>query len=322
MLLNECLLALILFATINGAFIFPMTLNCWTRNVYINITVVGFNDGEPLTLRVDCHRNLVIESRLFDGVYDVNSDSASITAIDGRAMEIEGYLVQHSTWIEEGYLGIGPGSVVIRQHGPIDLIYSPYMDTRLLVVNSSEVYPQSCVPNSTISIPFVYIDSWAHNVIPYVTFKLMRHSDTHDRGVFLNEQLPPYSLSVNGFASYMCLPGTIAETLSNMISSQGAVWVLSDDLNVPISFNQCTAAIINSLPDIVIVITGDTNNTLGEVIQTPSDYLRIDPLNDECAFRFITAYEDEIYSINPFTLNGINVRVDENQLHICDSIHS
>jgi hypothetical protein len=299
---------------------FPLSMNRWTRNLYINITAPDSNGDEQLTLRVDCHRHLMIDSRFFDGARGVNFESLFITSSDDRNIEIQGYLVDHSSWVEEGYLGIGPGSIVIRQHGPVDVIYWSDMETRFLVLNSSDVYPQSCLSNSTISIPFVYVVAWAHHVIPNVKFNLLGNTDSVIPRSYLDELLLPQPVSLNGFSLYMCLPSIIARTLSDIIITQGALWVLSDDMGVPISFIYCTSSIINSLPDIVIEISGDSNNTLGSVIQTPSDYLRIDHSNEECTFRFVTAYEDEIYSINPFVLNGINVRMEQNQLKLCDSI--
>ena len=113
--------------------IFPLTSSETNRLVYINISLPGFNDGAPFPVSLGFHRHAIVDARLFDGEQVADSDAIVLTAINGSPVHLPGYNIRYPVDSDaSGYLGIGPGSVLISQAGHADIVYSSNMREREL----------------------------------------------------------------------------------------------------------------------------------------------------------------------------------------------
>ncbi len=155
-------------------------------------------------------------------------------------------------------------------------------------------------------------------MIPLVQFKLIVNGNDGARAILANEPLFPQEVAITGIVSYMRIPAEIGESLADMITVRGGVGTTRDDLNIPISFLNCGENVIGSLPDMVIAVNNGFGDIIGEVVQGPEDYLIVDADTSECTFGFAHGNDSEILSINPFTLNGLNIRIDPWLVSLCD----
>ena len=292
----------------------PVFNNPHRNALYANGTVFGFNEGNPFPFRIDCFGNLIVDARLYDGADDGGDDKVFFptTSLSERDtnISVDGYrihvlsLTNDSAEYDYGFFGIGPGSFLMEHYGPIAIVYDQSLFHRFIAINATNFSNFFCIPDSEIIVPI--------SIRP-ISIMLMEFSLGVNGSIVSTTEAEPIVLS--GVSSYMSVPASVATELSNFILGQDCpLYDTNNENNIPIRFFNCRH-VIPHLPDLVLSFVDS-----GTIIQSSTEYLVISEYYDEFEFRFSIAEEGEVFGINPFMLDGINLKFEDNHIRFCDPL--
>ena len=197
-------------------------------------------------------------------------------------------------------LGIGPGSDIVRDAGPVDFIRQTHFNGSIsgfLQVGSIDdavaFSEANCFANSSLVIP---TRPERRGYFDYVTgfdMRLGLLDSIHSRPIFT---------SLGGGPALLLLPPNMLEEISGFFHA---------DQQAHFGFNDCDET-LTQLPDIVLSF-----NT-GQVILQPEDYTRKFPGN-VCQLLIEWRRGIEIAEFNPILLPNMNFRSNEDELIICEA---
>lgn len=197
----------------------------------------------------------------------------------------------------EGYLAIGRGSHLRNVFGSIAVIRNDH-----IVLNAThDEFISSCVEDSYMAIPLVderFVGSIESDGQTYnVTFEL---------------GLGPSGKMID-------VPGEVVSIIRARMASMGAVGLFRLNHRGVREFvmTNCTSAIIAGLPGINIGLAN-----VGAIIISPQDYIFVDDTLEECFLGFHNPSSQRVgryVALNPLEISGVNTRVSDDLLEICDS---
>ena len=209
------------------------------------------------------------------------------------------------SYTDYNLLGIGRGGDLLTAAGSASVV-GFHNTTGLLILDSSEeeFLNRFCFEGAHLRVPFLRRRIFGlESVSLYGSFRIGGHE---------RAQLALISIELSDIPSLLSLPDRRASILFSAIGSYTIV-------NDRPRFGDCQR-VITHLPQIDIVFsrTHDAMSELGTIPLLPEDYVR-NIGGDSCELLIAHGPSAMMY-FNPLLLSGVNLRISEDQLIICDAI--
>jgi hypothetical protein len=193
----------------------------------------------------------------------------------------------HTRYLVQSLLGIGAGSDLTHQAGPIAILREPTR-AHMVLHSTFENFAASCIPDSIITIN---------------ASSPLRVQYNLTNGTFGESS---YNVAFGNMMNFrLSIPQPMILRITELLIAGGA----SDD------FHHCSRAAIASLPNIAISF-----ETGASLVYYPEDYVDFNEEERRCTLRVSQSLEEIGFGIDPLKLVGQNVRVTrENIWNICES---
>ena len=263
----------------------------WVNRIHINATVYNsaFSSEEI---------PLIISGSNFGGFFSLDDSRIVLHDVFGGATALNNNGIQ-TRCADFVQLGIGPMSELTTRFSSSTIAKS-YEDNRsgFLSLGLSDFHfrTHTCLPDSVLSLPmrgsWISVFAYGHEMMRYQSFTVS--SSTHT------------IITADSF---------FAEMVASHLLSNGAD--LTDD-NSLLSFSNCTDHTLVGLPEIQLRFG---TPVAGLVVLQPSDYIAIND-DSECLMKFDILSRDQTNEmrVNFFAIPGINVRVSQDVIQICDTV--
>ena len=169
-------------------------------------------------------------------------------------------------------------------------------------------FENQCVANSVLRIP-VFVDPWGLRSTLTVGFGL------NDATIILD----PTTVSLSHLTHIMTVPAPIVYGILAKLLERGAVTRVTSEKKW--IFANCAPETVGDLPSVHLSFFGYTNE-IGHVELHPTDYIRLDIPSGECdlQLRAASVYGPSMVQLNPLRIPGVNLRITESVIELCDSL--
>jgi len=212
----------------------------------------------------------------------------------------------------ESVLAIGTRSWIRNSYGSI-----AFTGDSLILNASRDDFISSCIPESYLSTvretqSTTRLDRSTPVFDGYTGFIRDGHDHFHAAGV--HYELRPLQNGMIG-----SIPDDLFRHIESILLTHGArrsernAW---NPLGVVVS--NCFPGSLTELPSIIFGF-----GSSGELVLTPEDYISMNIERNECSIRFrapAPAAVPGYYSFNPFMIKGLNFRISNDFLEVCDSL--
>ena len=268
----------------------------------------GFNQGEICRIQLSMSSLIRVSSGTrvtlrVPRIFHISSDDGTIRYSFSDPTAIPANLLWPLAMID---IGIGPGSVLLREAHSVSISRDPVNSTEVSVglsLSMDAFVSRSCERGSAFRVRF----DDDNCILFMISFR--NESDSSHRmyetcfGTDINSPIV-------GTNSFMTMPSGIVSSLTDRIRHWGANW--NDDRS---GFTECDQSVLHYLPDIVLSIYNLAGSISGNIVFGARDYLNIDDVSETCSFRFRTSHE---IGIDPLRLPFVNIYWTENEIVFCD----
>ena len=253
---------------------------------------------------------------------DATAHNVSISQVICLQEELPG----NETGVASAIIGIGHRSALLRSMNSVDFIRDrDEPESRgFLLLNESEATfaSENCYEGEVRHIPFALapftvsgqiLDAvWQLDVIEPSSGAVTTH------GAFGYDADSRLHLTTGRMVG-VGFPFSVFSTIHSRISSLTAIAGANIDGRYTLHFENCTA-VRAALPDIGLNIYNRTGSPIGQILFTPLEYTRLVD-GDRCRLLANPASGgSDAFEIDPFQLDGINIRFNRTHVSFCDAL--
>jgi hypothetical protein len=201
----------------------------------------------------------------------------------------------------ESSLAVKRGSWIRNNFGPI-----AYTGNELVLNSSRSEFLQTCALGSNVSVDVFedgLDDSFAGGV-------RLQDSRFHQQGVSFRLR----SLQGGVIGS---VPNEIMQHIELELSRMGAIVAVTGRPQPRTIASSCNSTLLASLPNLVYEV-----GSSGQIVLSPYDYIKAVPERNVCVFQIAKPAPrgaGGYYFLNPLMIPGLNFRISNDLLEICDS---
>ena len=286
----------------------PARVDPITHNLLVTITARDFNDGNPFEVRLVNQLFPLLNLNLYRGPPEDETEVINLVS-ETTSVPVIG-LVWRRVTNDAGFIGIGAGSNLVSNSGPINILTQAGSINRLLTLHARDFlnFQDSCEPNSIFHVP--YRTTMEHSALVNVRFALQYtiSEGAISRRLIGTEFACPVNLSGPDCAgiNYMTIPEPLAIEIALLLTQYGAI----NNSRARNRLDNCDEEMVDRLPDILITFLNDSFESVGEIVQSPQDYIFLHMERNYCELRFDVHNGVSPFAMDPTALAGVNIRLE------------
>jgi hypothetical protein len=263
----------------------------------VNFTVAG------ASVEDDCALPMTIKFSDRTGIglpYSAGLFAHLNTRNNGRLPMIDPSIYFHAGYGPESILSIRKGGWIRNTFGAI-----AFTGNDLVLNSSRNEFIQSCEPGSNMTV--FLDDSPMDDRVPGGNVR------TRD-GRFSTTEEVEFLLVTFWDRSIASVPIELLSHIHAELIRNGAYRVAGPRSLRQLIMASCHPTMLASLPEIVIRL-----GSISEIVLAPADYIQMIPEREECIVNLRPPINGGFYSLSPLIISGLNFRLSNDLLEICDS---